>query len=99
MVRQHSGSLPEDMRETILRVARSHGATRAAVFGSFARNGATSGSDLDILVDLEHGTSLLDLVAIKQDLEDEFGFSVDVVTEQALSPYIREDVLKSLVAL
>jgi predicted nucleotidyltransferase len=43
---------------------------------------------------MEPGSSLLDIVAIKQDLEDLLRCKVDVVTESALSPYIREDVLK-----
>ncbi len=51
-------------------------------------------SDLDILVDMEARSTLLDIVAIKQDLEDMLGCRVDVVTESALSPYIRKDVLK-----
>ena len=49
---------------------------------------------LDILVDMETRSSLLDIVAIKQGLEDMLGCKVDVVTESALSPYIRKDVLK-----
>ena len=56
-------------------------------------------SDLDLLVKLEAGRSLLDLIAIKQDLEDLLGCQVDVVTEAAISPYIREKVLKEAVAL
>lgn len=51
------------------------------------------GSDLDLLVQLDPGYSLLDIIAIKQDLEDLLGCEVDVVTEAAISPYIREQVL------
>jgi hypothetical protein len=64
------------------------------IFGSTARGEANVTSDLDILVDMETRSSLLDIVAIKQDLEDMLGCKVDVVTESALSPYIRTDVLK-----
>ena len=42
---------------------------------------------------------MLDLVAIKQDLEDLLGCSVDVVTEAAISPYIRDGVLQQAVPL
>jgi predicted nucleotidyltransferase len=38
-------------------------------------------------------------VAIKQDLEDLLDCKVDVVTEQAVSPYIRDKVLKSAINL
>jgi hypothetical protein len=69
------------------------------VFGSFARGEDNPASDLDLLIDLEPGRSLLDIVAIKQDLEDLLGISVDVVTERSISPYIRDAVLREAVAI
>jgi len=69
------------------------------VFGSFARGEECPDSDLDVLVDLEPGRDLLDIVAIKQDLEALLGRKVDVVTERAVSPYIRAAVLKEAAAL
>ena len=89
----------KDRRETILRVAASHGARDVRVFGSRVRGTARPDSDIDILVKLEAGRSLLDLIAIKQDLEDLLGCKVDVVTEAAISPYIREQVLNEAVVL
>jgi predicted nucleotidyltransferase len=86
-------------RETVLRIARSHGARSIRVFGSVARGEGGPDSDLDLLVGLEPGRGLLDLVAIKQDLEDELGCRVDVVTEAALSPYLRQQVLREAVPL
>ena len=67
--------------------------------GSLARGEAGPDSDVDILVNLNPGRSLLDIVAIKQDLEDLLGRKVDVVTEAAISPYIREQVLKEAIDL
>lgn len=93
------GNILKDRRETILRVAASHGARDVRVFGSRTRGAARPDSDIDILVKLEAGRSLLDLIAIKQDLEDLLGCKADVVTEAALSPYIREQVLNEAVAL
>lgn len=86
-------------REEILRIARSHGAERVRIFGSAARGEMGPESDLDLLVDLQPGRSLLDLVAIKQDLQDLLGHEVDVVTESAVSPYLREHVLREAVGL
>lgn len=86
-------------RDEILRVTAKHGAGYVRIFGSIARDEATPGSDVDLLVRLEAGRSLLDLIGIKQDLEDVLGFNVDVVTEASLSPYIREQVLKEAVSL
>ena len=67
--------------------------------GSLARGEAGPDSDVDILVNLNPGQSLLDIVAIKQDLEDLLGRKVDVVTEAAISPYIREQVLREAIDL
>ncbi|MFW6162608.1 MAG: nucleotidyltransferase family protein [Planctomycetota bacterium] len=92
-------SLVTENRKAILEAARRHGARGVRVFGSAARGTARPGSDLDILVSLEPGRSLLDLVAIKQDLEDLLGCEVDVVTEPSVSPYFRERVLDEAVPL
>lgn len=83
----------------IQRIARQHGARNLRVFGSVARGEAAEGSDLDLLVEMEPGRSLLDLVAIKQDLEELLGCKVDVVTEASVSPYLRERVLNEAVSL
>jgi predicted nucleotidyltransferase len=91
--------LLQDKRDEILRIAAIHGAQDVRVFGSLARGEAGPESDLDILVKLDPGRSLLDIVAIKQDLEDLLGCDVDVVTEAAISPYIREEVLREAVSL
>ncbi|MEP6775706.1 MAG: nucleotidyltransferase family protein [Chloroflexota bacterium] len=81
-------------RQDILRVLSQHGATSAKIFGSVARGESGPESDLDLLVRLEPGYSLLDLIAIKQELEDLLGCKVDIVTEAALSPYMRDQVLQ-----
>jgi len=86
-------------RENGRRFARSHGALRVRIFGSAARGEAGPKSDLDVLVDLEPGRRLLDIVALKQDLEDLLGRKVDVVTEAAVSPYIREEIVREAVSL
>ena len=86
-------------REAILRSAARHGAVNVRVFGSFARGEADERSDLDILVDMEPGRSLLDLGALWRELNDEVGMKVDVVTEKGLRKRIRERVLKEAVPL
>src|SRR5208283_3793334 len=77
--------LLQDKRQEILNVTASHGATDVRLFGSRARGEAGGASDVDLLVRLAPGRTLLDLVAIKQDLEDLLGCPVDVVTEEAIS--------------
>ena len=69
------------------------------IFGSLARGDERGCSDLDLLVTLEEGRSLFDLVAIKQDLEDLLDRQVDVVTDRSLSPHLRDQVLADAIAL
>ncbi len=86
-------------RAEMLDIATRHGARSVRVFGSAARGEAAPESDLDLLVEMEPGRSLLDIVAIKQDIEDLAGRAVHVVTEAAISPYIRESVLEQATPL
>ncbi len=78
----------------ILQAATKHGVNKVRVFGSFALGTPTPSSDLDLLVNLEPGRDLLDLIALKQELEMQTGRKVDVVTEKGLSPYLREKILR-----
>jgi len=88
-----------EKRAEILRIASGYGAQNIRVFGSRSRGEARSGSDLCLLITLERGHSLLDIVAIKQDLEDLLGYRVNVLTEAAISPCMRDDVLSEAVRL
>ena len=89
----------KDKREEVLRIAKEHGAYNIRVFGSVARGEAGPDSDIDVLVDLEPGRSLLDHVALWQDLEDLLGCKVHVVTEGGIHWYIKDRVLKEAVPL
>jgi predicted nucleotidyltransferase len=80
-------------RADILRLARLHGAANIRVFGSVSRGESDAASDVDFLVDLEKGRSLLDLGGLLMDLQDLLGQPVDVITETSLRPRIRERVL------
>lgn len=86
-------------RDEILRISAAHGANNLRLFGSVSRGEATEKSDIDLLISLDSGRTLLDIIAMKQDLEDLLGCAVDVVTEDAVSPYIREQILKDAVSL
>lgn len=88
-----------DQRDEILRIARSHGATRVRVFGSLARGTAHQSSDIDFLIDLEPSRDLFDLASIKVELEDLLGREVDVLTEAGVSRYIRKKVVREAVPL
>ncbi|MCF1439237.1 MAG: nucleotidyltransferase family protein, partial [Shewanella sp.] len=89
----------EQERATILELAKKHGARNVRVFGSASLDEAGPESDIDILVDLEPGRSLLDLGGLLMDLEELLGRKVDIVTEKGLHWYIRDKVLKEAVRL
>lgn len=87
------------VRDQIAVVASRRGATNVRVFGSVARGEATPSSDLDLLVDLEPGRSLVDLGGLLMDVADLLGVEVDVVTEASLKPRVRARVLAEAVSL
>jgi len=89
----------KNKREEILQLAARYGARNVRIFGSVARGEARPDSDVDVLVDLEPGRSLLDLGGLLMDLQDLLGCRVDVVTERGLRPRIRERVLREAVPL
>jgi predicted nucleotidyltransferase len=83
----------------ILACAAEHGARNVRVFGSTARGEAEASSDVDLLVEMESGRNLLDLVGLWQDLEDLLGTHVDVHTDGGVSPYMRERIFAEAVPL
>jgi predicted nucleotidyltransferase len=87
------------VRDEILRIAALHGAANLRVFGSAVRGEDLADSDLDLLVTFDDDRSLLDHVALKQDLEDLLGSPVDVVTDGALHEMLRDRVLAQAVPL
>ncbi|NLH20907.1 MAG: nucleotidyltransferase family protein [Methanothrix sp.] len=80
-------------REDILKIAAKHGACNVRIFGSVARGEAGENSDIDLLVELEPGRSLLDLAKLVVELEDLLNRKVDVVTEQGLYWLLRRRIL------
>jgi uncharacterized protein len=85
--------LVKSRRDDILRVAAQHGARNVRVFGSVARGESDDASDVDFLVEMEPGRSLLDLGGLQVEFELLLGRHVDVVTVGGLKARIRDTVL------
>ena len=85
------------LRSEILSAAARHGASNVRVYGSVLRGTAGPQSDIDLLVDVEQGTSLLDLAALHLELEDLLGFPVELGTD--VKPRLRERVHAEAIAL
>lgn len=86
-------------REEIMRLAADCGAGNVRVFGSVARGETDSRSDVDLLVDLEPGRSLLDLARLQRKLEQLLRVRVDVVSARGLRDSVREAVLRDALPL
>jgi hypothetical protein len=89
--------LLRERRSEILAAAARHGASNIRVYGSVIRGAAGPGSDIDLLVDMEDGRSLLDMAALHLELEDLLGFPVELGTD--VRPRLRERVHAEAVAL
>lgn len=69
------------------------------VFGSVARGEDHEGSDIDLLVDMPMGTSLLQIVGLQHEIEDALGLRADLCTERELHPTLRPRILAEARAL
>jgi hypothetical protein len=86
-------------RDAILALAERHGATDVRIFGSVVRGEASPKSDIDFLVELAPGRTLLDWGAFWQEVEKLLGRPVDVATEKSLKPEIRAQAVKEALPL
>lgn len=85
-------ALLQARRKEILEIAARNGAVNVRVFGSVARGEDRPDSDIDFLVNLDSGRSLLDLARLLRELNTLLGYPVDVVTEAGLRPRIKPQV-------
>lgn len=83
--------------DVIRAIARNNGARSIHLFGSAARGAEKSGSDLDFLVELEPGRTLLDVVGLRAELSQLFDRPVDVVTRDSLKPGLRSAALRDAI--
>lgn len=88
-----------EIREDVHHIAAAHGATNVRLLGSAGRGKQDASSNLGLLVDMAEGRTLFDLIALSNELGENLGVEVDVVTEASLSPYVRDRVLAEAVAL
>lgn len=89
LIRQHADLIRDRYKAEI-----------SGVFGSYARGEERTDSDLDLVVRFGPEASLFDLVGLSQYLEDLTGIlRVDVVSERAIHPLIRDEVIREMVVL
>ncbi|MGL4502100.1 MAG: nucleotidyltransferase family protein [Planktothrix sp.] len=89
----------QEKREEILALAAKYGASNIRVFGSVARGEADADSDVDFLVEMQPGRSLLDMGGLLMELQELLGCRVDIMTEKGLRRRIRQQVLVEAIPL
>ena len=90
-----TAALPFDSRK-LIEICRKNDVAMLGVFGSIARGEATAQSDIDLLVRFSKAKSLLTLVRLERQISTALGKKVDLLTEAAISPYIRDQVKRDL---
>jgi predicted nucleotidyltransferase/DNA-binding XRE family transcriptional regulator len=86
-------------RRRLLDAAEKHGVSHLRAFGSVARGEAKAGSDIDLLVDLKPGRTLIDLAAFRRETAEILGLPIDVATTDMLKEKIRDEVLREALPL
>lgn len=86
-------------RRSILACAALHGAHNVRVFGSTARGEDRPGSDVDLVVDLDKGTGLFALEALRRELSEILGVQVDIAPSDGLRPRVREEVEREAIPI
>ena len=86
----------QKIKEKITPILKKHGVSYCAVFGSFARGEERGDSDIDLLVRFTEPLGLFDFVGLEMELSDILGRKVDLVTEKAIHPLLKENIYKDL---
>lgn len=82
-----------ELKSQLVPILKRHQVSRAGIFGSIATGTADNTSDLDLVIEFQGEKTLLDLVALKLDLEEAIHLTVDLLTYKSLNPLIKDKVL------
>ncbi len=93
--KEHKPDMKEIMRikRIIVPILKRNGVIKAGIFGSFARGEVRKDSDIDILIKFAGRKSLLDLIGVKQDMEEKIKRKVDVVEYSTIHPLLKDQIL------
>ena len=86
----------KELEHTLIDILCGYDAARIGVFGSYSRGEAGPESDLDVLVTFRSTKSLLTLIRIERELSAALGVKVDLLTEGAVSPHLRDNIESDL---
>lgn len=80
----------------LTKICQQNHVSKIGIFGSVARGEATSTSDIDVLVYFSRPKRLLSLIKLERELSEAFGRKIDLLTEAAISPYLRDRILNEV---
>lgn len=92
-------ALPQSIQATLIELCRQNDVKQLSLFGSMARGDATPQSDIDLLVEFSERKSLLSLIALERQFSSLLGREVDLLTEAAISPYLRKRIKQEALVL
>lgn len=78
-------------------LASEYGVASIGVFGSYARNEQRKGSDVDILIEFSRPVGFVAFMRLEAHLQKLLGVKVDLVTKNALKPFIGRHILREVV--
>ena len=86
-------------QQDIVRFLKENGVVKAGIFGSFARGVSNKRSDIDILVKLKEGLSLLDLVGLERELQRRLKKKIDLLTYDSIHPALKKRILQEQIPI
>lgn len=89
----------KEIQKKAVPILKEFGVLRSSVFGSVARGESDEKSDVDILIDMPRGTTLFDLVDLRDRLQKQLGKKVDIGTYKSIKPYLKENILKEQIQI
>ncbi len=84
----------DQIKQKAIPVLKKAGITKSAIFGSYVRGDAKETSDIDFLIAFPESTTLLDVVRLQRALEEQLQKKVDLVSYNAISPLLKDSILK-----
>ena len=94
-----SSLIPEPIRDTVIHTLLPHGVSQILVFGSYATGNPAPESDLDLIVSFHTKKDLFDLGGMREDLIEALGIEVDLLSEGAISPYLKDKIKDEAVVI
>lgn len=89
----------EEIKRKAIPILKRYAVKQASLFGSAVRRDMKKDSDIDILIEMPKGRSILDLGALQQDLEKTLERKIDIVEYERIHPLLKKGILKEQVVI